>query len=118
VQERPDGWRQVQVDGHTSYVRSDYLAEEQQQVTADVDWAGVEAAGGSTYSSISSVPHPTPASHKASPKIATGPKVYICGNGRTEVYLLRRVQGIVVRRVDGNHARAARDAAHIIGASR
>ena len=86
MQERPDGWSQVQVDEHTGYVRSDYLVEEQQQVTADVDWAGVEAAGGSTYSSTSAAPLPTPASHKASPKIATGPKVYICGNGRTEVY--------------------------------
>jgi hypothetical protein len=30
MQERPDGWSQVQVDGHTGYVRSDYLVEEQQ----------------------------------------------------------------------------------------
>jgi len=86
VQERPDGWSQVQVDEHTGYVRSDYLVEEQQHVTADVDWAGVEVAEGSTYSSTSAAPHPAPASHKASPKVSTGPKVYICGNGRTEVY--------------------------------
>jgi hypothetical protein len=86
VQERPDGWSQVQVDGLAGYVRSDYLVEEQDQVTAEVNWPDVEAAGGSTYSSTSAAPHPTPASHKASPKLATGPKVYICGNGRTEVY--------------------------------
>jgi len=86
VQERADGWSQVQVDQHTGYVRSDYLVEEQNLVTADVDWASVEAAGGSAYSSTSQPPHPTPASHKPSPKIATGPKVYICGNGRTQVY--------------------------------
>jgi len=86
MQERPDSWSQVQVDGHVGYVRSDYLAEKQDEVTADVDWASVEAAGGSTYSSTSLAPRPTPASHRASPKVATGPKVYICGNGRTEVY--------------------------------
>jgi uncharacterized protein YgiM (DUF1202 family) len=86
MEERTDGWSQVQVDGHAGYVRSNYLVEEQQQVTAEVDWANVEAAGGSTYSSTSPAPHPTPTSHKASPKVATGTQVYICGNGRTEVY--------------------------------
>jgi uncharacterized protein YgiM (DUF1202 family) len=86
VAERADGWSQVQVAEHSGYVRSDYLVEEQNQVTAQVDWASIEAAGGSTYSSPSPAPRPTPASHKASQKIAVGPKVYICGNGRTEVY--------------------------------
>ncbi|MDO7885990.1 SH3 domain-containing protein [Hymenobacter cheonanensis] len=86
VAERPDGWSQVQVAGHTGYVRTDYLVEEQNQVTANVDWASVEAAGGSAYSSTSSAPRPTTASHKVSPKVAAGPKVYVCGNGRTEVY--------------------------------
>lgn len=86
VNEQTDGWSQVRVEGHTGYVRSDYLVEEQNQVTADVDWASVEAAGGSTYSSTSAAPRPAPASHRASSKVATGPKVYICGNGRTEVY--------------------------------
>ncbi|MGI4759174.1 MAG: hypothetical protein ACRYF0_00605 [Janthinobacterium lividum] len=86
VEERADGWSQVQADGHAGYVRSDYLVEEQPQVTAEIDWASVEAAGGTTYSSTSPAPHATPVSHKAIPKVATGPKVYICGNGRTEVY--------------------------------
>ena len=86
VHEQADDWSQVRVDGHTGYVRSEYLVEEQSQVTADVDWASVEAAGGSTYSSTSPAPHPTPSSHKASPKVVAGPKVYVCGNGRTEVY--------------------------------
>jgi hypothetical protein len=86
VEERADGWSQVQVAEHTGYVRSDYLVEEQQLVTAEVDWASVEAAGGSTYSSLGVAPRLTPAIHKASPKVTAGPKVYICGNGRTEVY--------------------------------
>jgi uncharacterized protein YgiM (DUF1202 family) len=86
VEERADGWSQIQVADHTGYVRSDYLVEEQQLVTAEVDWASIEAAGGSTYSSLSAAPRSTPASHKASPKVAAGPKVYLCGNGRTEVY--------------------------------
>jgi uncharacterized protein YgiM (DUF1202 family) len=86
VEERADGWSQVQVAEHTGYVHSDYLVEEQQLVTAEVDWASVEAAGGSTYSGLGAAPRPTPTTHKASPKIAAGPKVYICGNGRTEVY--------------------------------
>jgi hypothetical protein len=86
VHEQEGGWSQVRVDGYAGYVRSDYLVEEQSQVTADVDWASVEAAGGSTYSSTSSAHRPTPSSHKASPKVAAGPKVYVCGNGRTEVY--------------------------------
>lgn len=86
IEERPDGWSQVRVADHTGYVRSDYLVEEQNSVTAEIDWASVEAAGGSTYSSMSSVPRSTPAGHKASPKVAAGPKVYVCGNGRTEVY--------------------------------
>jgi hypothetical protein len=86
VEERADGWSQVQVAEHTGYVRSDYLVEEQQLVTAEVDWASVEEAGGSTYSSLAVAPRPGPVSHKASLKIAAGPKVYIYGNGRTEVY--------------------------------
>ncbi|MGI4823652.1 MAG: hypothetical protein ACRYFV_20775 [Janthinobacterium lividum] len=86
VEERADGWSQVQVAEHTGYVRSNYLVEEQQLVTAEVDWASVEAAGGSTYNSLDAVPRLTPTTHKASPKIAAGPKVYICGNGRTQVY--------------------------------
>ena len=84
--ERADGWSQVQLANQTGYVRSDYLVEDQQQVTAEIDWASVEAAGGNTYSSLSAAPRLTPATHKASPKVAAGPKVYICGNGRTEVY--------------------------------
>ena len=86
VHEQADGWSQVRVDGHTGYVRSDYLVEEQSEVTADVEWASVEAAGGGTYSSTSWAPRSAAASHRASPKVATGPKVYVCGNGRTEVY--------------------------------
>ncbi|RZK30565.1 MAG: hypothetical protein EOO63_06410 [Hymenobacter sp.] len=86
VEERADGWSQVRVADRMGYVRSDYLVKEQQHVTAEIDWASVEAAGGSTYSSLSAAPRPASISHKASSKVATGPKVYICGNGRTEVY--------------------------------
>lgn len=86
VEERADGWSRVQVAAHTGYVRSEYLVEEQQSVTAEIDWASVEAAGGSTYSSLGAIPRPTSPTHKASPKVVAGPKVYICGNGRTEVY--------------------------------
>jgi uncharacterized protein YgiM (DUF1202 family) len=86
VQDSVDGWSQVQVGRYAGYVRSDYLVEEQNLVTAEVDWASVESAGGTSYSSLSATTRSTLASHKATPKIATGPKVYICGNGRTEVY--------------------------------
>jgi hypothetical protein len=85
--ETADGWSQIQVSAVVGYVRSDYLVEEQQQVSADVDWGIVNTAGGSAYSSL--VPAASPPSHnhkKVIAKPAAGPKVYICGNGRTEVY--------------------------------
>lgn len=87
VQERADGWSQVQAGAFIGYVRADYLVEEQDQVTAAVDWASIEGAGGTAYLSLSAAPHPASSTtHKVSPKVAAGPKVYICGNGRTEVY--------------------------------
>lgn len=82
--EAEDGWSQIQVSAVVGYVRSEYLVEEQQQVSANVDWGIVEAAGGSVYSSL--VPAASPPTHKVVPKPAAGPRVYICGNGRTEVY--------------------------------
>jgi hypothetical protein len=86
--EEADGWSHVQVAAATGYVRSDYLVEEQEQVSADLDWTAVEAAGGTAYSSLFPVPVASsqPVRRTAAPKAATGPKVYICGNGRTEVY--------------------------------
>jgi hypothetical protein len=92
LQTRPDGWSQVQLAQYVGYVKSDYLIDSQEAVTAEVDWASIEAAGGSAYSSITPlVPADTralPVSpvRRVMPKVATGPKVYICGNGRTEVY--------------------------------
>jgi hypothetical protein len=92
LQERIDGWSHVQVAQVIGYVKSDYLVETQEAVTADVDWTEIAAAGEETYSSLSSLAASTGAparsatTHRVAPKMTTGPKVYICGNGRTEVY--------------------------------
>ncbi|WP_370550327.1 SH3 domain-containing protein [Hymenobacter sp. BT559] len=92
LQERADGWSQIQVAQARGYVKSDYLVETQEAVTADVDWPEIAAAGGETYSSLSPLAASTVApAHSATirrvaPKVTTGPKVYVCGNGRTEVY--------------------------------
>jgi uncharacterized protein YgiM (DUF1202 family) len=92
LQERIDGWSHVQVAQARGYVKSDYLVETQEAVTADVDWTEIAATGGETYSSLSSLAASTSAparsatTHRVAPKMTTGPKVYICGNGRTEVY--------------------------------
>jgi len=83
--ETEEGWSQIQVSAVVGYVRSDYLVETQDQVSADVDWGIVNAAGGKAYSSL--VPAASPPTYrKVAAKPAAGPKVYICGNGRTEVY--------------------------------
>lgn len=94
--ERPDGWSKVQIDEHLGYVKSEYLVTEQQDVTAEsVDWSLVEAAGGAAYTNVSAVDARAavaqvavarPVVRKAAPKASAGPKVYICNNGRTEVY--------------------------------
>lgn len=85
--EDEDGWSHVQVATVSGYVRSDYLVEEQERVSAGIDWPAVEAAGGTAYSSLVAVTTVSrPARRTAAPKPAAGPKVYICGNGRTEVY--------------------------------
>lgn len=84
--EDEDGWSHVQVATVNGYVRSDYLVEEQAQVSADIDWPAVEAAGGTAYSSLVAVTVSQPIRKIAAPKPTAGPKVYVCGNGRTEVY--------------------------------
>jgi hypothetical protein len=92
LQDRTDGWSHVQVATAVGYVKSDYLVEAQEAVTAEVDWAEITAAGGEAYHSLSPLaasavaPARPAASHWVAPKMITGPKVYICGNGRTEVY--------------------------------
>lgn len=92
LQERLDGWSQIQVAQTRGYVKSDYLIEAQEAVTVDVDWTEIAAAGGETYSSFSPLAASTGVSihsattRRVAPKMTTGPKVYICGNGRTEVY--------------------------------
>jgi hypothetical protein len=92
LQKRTDGWSHVQVAQALGYVKSNYLVETQEAVTADVDWTEIAAAKGETYSSLSPLAASTVApAHSATirrvaPKMITGPKVYICGNGRTEVY--------------------------------
>jgi hypothetical protein len=92
LHERTDGWSQVQVAQAHGYVKSDYLVEAQEAITADVDWTEIAAAGGETYSSLLPLAASTAApAHPATlrrvaPKMTAGPKVYICGNGRTEVY--------------------------------
>jgi hypothetical protein len=92
LQERADGWSHVQVAQARGYVKSDFLVETQEAVTADVDWMEIAAAGGETYSSLSPLAASTGApihsatTRRVAPKVTTGPKVYICGNGRTEVY--------------------------------
>jgi hypothetical protein len=92
LQERTDGWSEIQVAQARGYVKSDYLIEAQEAVTVDVDWPEIAAAGGETYNSLSPLAASTAApAHPATPrrvapKVTTGPKVYICGNGRTEVY--------------------------------
>ncbi|HEX8350037.1 MAG TPA: SH3 domain-containing protein [Hymenobacter sp.] len=92
---RTDGWSKVEAQDYTGYVKSSYLVEDQQEVTAEtIDWDVVQANGGTDYTSVVAVEVTTPAvyntsshgSRKAALKVATGPKVYICGNGRTEVY--------------------------------
>ncbi len=83
LEEAEDGWSQIQVSAVVGYVSSEYLVEQQKQVSADVDWEIINAAGGATYSRL--VPAASPY-RKVVPKPAAGPKVYICGNGRTEVY--------------------------------
>jgi hypothetical protein len=92
LQERADGWSQVQLAQARGFVKSEYLVEAQEAVTADVDWTEIAAAGGETYSSIaplaasSAAPAHSAMTRRIAPKVTTGPKVYICGNGRTEVY--------------------------------
>ncbi|UOG74568.1 SH3 domain-containing protein [Hymenobacter tibetensis] len=92
VEERADGWSQVQVQDYLGYVKSEYLVEEQDQVTAEtVDWEIVEVAGGQAYTKVSTVESPRvvaghPATRPVSSKHSRGPKAYICNNGRTEVY--------------------------------
>lgn len=92
LQERADGWSHVQVATAVGYVKSDYLVEAQEAVTAEVDWAEVTTAGGEAYSSLlplaasaTAPAHPV-TTRRVAPKVITGPKVYVCGNGRTEVY--------------------------------
>jgi hypothetical protein len=94
--ERPDGWSKVQINEYLGYVKTEYLVEQQEDVTAEsVDWSLVEAAGGSDYTNVSAVEIRAalsqatvarPAVRRAAPRAAAGPKVYICNNGRTEVY--------------------------------
>lgn len=90
LQAQADGWSRVRVATQTGYVKSDYLVEAQEAVTAEVDWAVIEAAGGGAYSQVTSsatIVRAVPTSvYRPSPKVATGPKVFVCGNGRTEVY--------------------------------
>jgi hypothetical protein len=92
LQERADGWSHVQVAQALGYVKSDYLVETQGAVTADVDWTEIAEAGGEAYSNIAPpapstvVPTHSATTRRVAPKMTTGPKVYICGNGRTEVY--------------------------------
>jgi uncharacterized protein YgiM (DUF1202 family) len=92
LQDRTDGWSQVQVATAVGYVKSDYLVKAQEAVTAEVDWAEITAAGGEAYHSLSPLtasavaPARPAVSQRVAPKMTTGPKVYICGNGRTEVY--------------------------------
>jgi hypothetical protein len=92
LQERADGWSHIQVAQARGYVKSDYLVETQEAITADVDWTEIAAAGGETYSNIAppvpstGVPTHSATTRRVAPKMIAGPKVYICGNGRTEVY--------------------------------
>lgn len=92
LQERVDGWSHVQVAQAHGYVKSDYLVETQEAVTADIDWTKIAAAGGEAYSSLSPLaasagaPTHSATTRQVAPKVTTGPKVYICSNGRTEVY--------------------------------
>jgi hypothetical protein len=92
LQKRADGWSHVQVATAVGYVKSEYLVEAQEAVTAEVDWAEVTAAGGEAYHGLSPLtpsavaPARPVVSHRVAPNVTTGPKVYICGNGRTEVY--------------------------------
>jgi len=92
---RADGWSKVEAQDYTDYVKSSYLVDDQQEVVAEtIDWDVVQANGGTDYTSITAV-EATPAAYsapthapvrRATPKVAAGPRVYICGNRRTEVY--------------------------------
>jgi hypothetical protein len=91
--ERPDGWSQVHVEEYVGYVKSDYLVDEQQAVMAEsVDWSLVRALGGTAYAQTSAVEaapvvrNTSAPARRAAPKQSAGPKVYICNNGRTEVF--------------------------------
>ena len=54
--EQPDGWSQVHVDDYIGYVKSEYLVDEQQAVTAEsVDWSLVRALDGEAYAQASAV---------------------------------------------------------------
>jgi len=92
LQKRADGWSRVQVATAVGYVKSDYLVEAQEAVTVEVNWDEVTAAGGEAYSSLlplaasAVVPARPATTRRVAPKVITGPKVYVCGNGRTEVY--------------------------------
>jgi len=91
LHEGSDGWSQVQVAAYTGYVKAEYLIDEQTDITAEIDWTSVSLDGGYRYASVAPVSAATgsptrPTAYKAAPKVAAGPKVYICGNGRTEVY--------------------------------
>jgi uncharacterized protein YgiM (DUF1202 family) len=92
---RADGWSKVEAQDYTGYVKSSYLVDDQQEVTAEtIDWDVVQATGGTEYTSVAAVEATSAAyststhapARKAAPKVSVGPKVYICGNGRTEVY--------------------------------
>lgn len=96
LEEQASGWSKVQIDEHLGYVKTDYLVEQQDEVTAEaVDWSLVEAAGGVDYTNVSPV-EAVPVStrpavtravvRKPAPQRSSGPKVYVCNNGSTEVY--------------------------------
>jgi uncharacterized protein YgiM (DUF1202 family) len=58
---RTDGWSEVQAQGYTGYVKSSYLVDNQQDVTAEtVDWDVVQAFGGTEYTSVTAVPVSVP----------------------------------------------------------
>lgn len=80
---RADGWSKVEVQDYTGYVESSYLVDDHPEVTAEtIDWDGVQADGGTKYTSVAAV-EAAPATYstatsaptrKVAPMIAAGPK--------------------------------------------
>ncbi|WP_324672149.1 SH3 domain-containing protein [Hymenobacter sp. GOD-10R] len=66
-----DGWSEIQAHNYTGYVKSSYLVDGQQEVTAEtIDWDMVQSFGGTDYTGVTAVPVPTSVSTPAASHVS------------------------------------------------